>query len=309
MQTHRQLARDFTEQQKQQAAAEAQQQAELNLQEEQRRRQNQVSKIDFRYSRLHEMGVPQLVTNHKELQENKALDAATQAQSEAARSEEDQARRQQQLQENARKAADRGVSAQMLLQAERNRQRMEQALQEMESNEIQQRQQDLAAGRTNAAPLLRKWQQQRRKAQARKAFEQDFLPGPAAEARMQQGLPSFLTAEPPPKQDAAAAAQADEEECSPAVQAAAADRALKLVAELERQRKAEAAAASLEAREQQRQQLQWQRRQQQQQQQAAAATRTSSAASSEIDVPVQVEDLITYIPPASQGGTSVSSFD
>jgi hypothetical protein len=85
MQTHRQLARDFTEQQKQQAVAEAQQQAELNLQEEQRRRQNQVSKIDFRYSRLHEMGVPQLVTNHKDLQDDDALDAATQAQQEAVR--------------------------------------------------------------------------------------------------------------------------------------------------------------------------------------------------------------------------------
>ncbi|KAF6261783.1 hypothetical protein COO60DRAFT_1458938 [Scenedesmus sp. NREL 46B-D3] len=207
MQTHRQLAKEFTEQQKQAAAAEAQQQAEVNLQEEQRRRQNQVSRIDFRYSRLHEMGVPQLVTNNKDLHDDDAMDAATQAQHEASRTVEEQARRQQQQQENARKAADRGISAQMLLQAERNRQRMEHALQEMESNAIQQRQQDLAAGKASAAPLLRKWQQQRRKAQARRAFERDFLPGPAAEARMEQGLPSFLTAELPHEQ-AAAAAQA-----------------------------------------------------------------------------------------------------
>jgi hypothetical protein len=77
-------ARGFAEQLKDAAARQAQQQAELNLQEEQRRRQNKVSRIDFKYSRLHELGVSHLVVNHKDLPQQ-AVDAATQAQLEAAR--------------------------------------------------------------------------------------------------------------------------------------------------------------------------------------------------------------------------------
>lgn len=85
MHQQRELASTFTEHQKQQAVQDAQQQAEVDLLEEQRRRQNKVSRIDFRYSRLHELGVPQLVVNHKELPAEGTLDAATQAQQEAVR--------------------------------------------------------------------------------------------------------------------------------------------------------------------------------------------------------------------------------
>lgn len=80
-------ARGFAEQVREAAARNAAQQAEINLQEEQRRRQNQFSRIDFKYSRLHELGVPQLVVNHRGLpqQQQHTLDAATRAQVEAAR--------------------------------------------------------------------------------------------------------------------------------------------------------------------------------------------------------------------------------
>lgn len=77
-------AHSFAEQAREAATRQAQRQAELNLQEEQRRRQNQVSRIDFKYSRLHELGMPHLVVNHRELPQQ-AVDAAFQAQQEAAR--------------------------------------------------------------------------------------------------------------------------------------------------------------------------------------------------------------------------------
>lgn len=85
MQQQRDLAKAFAEQQKQQAVKGAQRQAEVDMLEEQRRRMNQVSKIDFRYSRLHELGVPQVVVNHKALPQENTPDAVTQAQSEAVR--------------------------------------------------------------------------------------------------------------------------------------------------------------------------------------------------------------------------------
>ncbi len=84
MAQERNKAQGFAEQAREAAARQAQRQSELNLQEEQRRRQNQVSRIDFKYSRLHELGVPHLVVNHRELPQQ-AVDAASQAQLEAAR--------------------------------------------------------------------------------------------------------------------------------------------------------------------------------------------------------------------------------
>lgn len=203
------------------------------------------------------------------------------------RTRDEQLALQQRQQEHAKKAAERGVNAQMLIKAERNRQRMEQALRELESNEIEQQKQDLATGKLNAAPLLRKWQQQKRKAQAKRAFEQEFLPDPA---RAQHGLPSFLA-----YADQPAAAVAEAEDTTPAGQAAAAERALRLVAELERQRQTEARAA-----QRQRQvQLEQQAAAAAEAATAAAAKPSSSAASSELDIPVPVEDLMDFIPPAS----------
>lgn len=77
-------ARGFAEQAREAAERQAQQQAELNLQEEQRRRQNKISRINFKYSRLHELGVPQLVVNNRELPQH-GSDAATAAQLETVR--------------------------------------------------------------------------------------------------------------------------------------------------------------------------------------------------------------------------------
>lgn len=77
-------AQGFAEQARLAAARQEQRQAQLNLQEEQRRRQNKVSRIDFKYSRLHELGVPHLVVNHRELPQQ-AEDAASRAQVEAVR--------------------------------------------------------------------------------------------------------------------------------------------------------------------------------------------------------------------------------
>lgn len=85
MHQQRELAKSFTEQHKQQEAHAAQRQAELDLLEEQRRRQNQVSRIDFKYSRLHELGVPHVVVNHKDLPNQHEAGAAAQAQIEAFR--------------------------------------------------------------------------------------------------------------------------------------------------------------------------------------------------------------------------------
>jgi hypothetical protein len=85
MQQEKDAAHEFGKQARQQAAKEARQRAELHLQEEQRRRQNQVSRIDFKYSRLHELGVPQLVVNNKELPQPADADAATQADDQTAR--------------------------------------------------------------------------------------------------------------------------------------------------------------------------------------------------------------------------------
>lgn len=199
-----------------------------------------------------------------------------------------------QQQENARKAADRGVSAQRLLQAEHNRRRMEQALQELESNELQQRKQDLAPDKLAAAPLLRKWHKQKLQAQAHRAFERDFIPGAAAAG--QQGLPSFVAVGPDRAPEEQQTAEQHRPGSSPARRpATAADRALRLVKELERQRRAEAAAAAAE-RDQQ--------RQRQQQQLRAAAARGAAAASvaSTTESEVPVDDLITFIPPVSSAG-------
>lgn len=80
----RSKARGFADAAREAAASLAQQQAQLSLQEEQRRRQNHVSRIDFRYSRLHDLGMPHLVVNHRELPQE-AADAASRAQAEAAR--------------------------------------------------------------------------------------------------------------------------------------------------------------------------------------------------------------------------------
>lgn len=196
---------------------------------------------------------------------------------------------EQQQQENACKAAERGVSAQRLLQAEQNRRRMEQALQELESNEVQQRKQDLAPDKLTAAPLLRKWHKQKIQAKARVAFERDFLPGSTAAG--QQGLPSFLTLDDAATQQR----QGDKEQQqrmqqSPAHQTAtAADQALKLVQELERQRRAEAAAAAAE---------QQQREQERERLARAAAAAGSSLLSGDSEVQT-VDDLITFIPPVS----------
>jgi hypothetical protein len=95
MLTERDKAQAFREQAREAAAAAAQREADLNLQEEQRRRHNQVSRIDFRFSRLHELGVPHLVVNHsrgrtaapgpEQQQQQACTDAATQAQLEADR--------------------------------------------------------------------------------------------------------------------------------------------------------------------------------------------------------------------------------
>eukprot|EP00775_Hariotina_reticulata_P007879 gene7879-8075_t len=230
MQQEKEAAHEFGKQARQQAAQEARQRSDLNLLEEQRRRQNMVSRINFRYSRLHELGVPQLVVNNKELQWTADDNAATQAEEQTARAQAEQVARQQRRQEDAKRAAERGARANMLLQAEQSRQRMEQALQEMESNEVQQRKHDIAAGRLNAAPLLRKWRQQKRQAQARRAFEHDFLHSPAK--AVQAGFPSFVTKE--------RAEQQQTEDATPTLsEAAAAERALQLVAELQRLRRAE----------------------------------------------------------------------
>jgi hypothetical protein len=194
---------------------------------------------------------------------------------------EEQQTQAQQQHENARKAADRGVSAQRLLVAEQNRRRMEQALQELESNEVQQRKQNLAPDKLTAAPLLRKWHKQKVQAKARLTFEQDFLPGAAPTC--QQGLPSFVdygeVASPQQQQQPGVEQRPQSAAHRPAT---AADRALKLVQELERQRRAEAAAAAAE---------------QQQQERAAgwSSATVSSVGAEESDV--HVNDLITFIPP------------
>lgn len=335
-------AAGFAEQAKEAAARQVQRQAELNLQEEQRRRQNKVSRIDFKYSRLHELGVPHLVVNHRELPQQGA-DAASQAQQEADRYEglvlgydaricicafvlsvaqhsfavaampacdvcvtcvstphddvlcacpcrlrEEQRVQEQQQQENACKAAERGVTAQRLLQAEQNRRRMEQALQELESSEVQQRKQDLAPDKLTAAPLLRKWHKQKIQAKACVAFERDFLPGSTASG--QQGLPSFLTRD----DDTTQQQQGDKEQQQRVQQssahqtATAADRALKLVQELERQRRAEAAAAAAE-----------QQQRQQERERLARAVAAAGSSLLSVDSEVPVDDLITFIPPVS----------
>lgn len=163
---------------------------------------------------------------------------------------------------------------------------MEQALQELQGNELQQRKRDLSPEKLTAAPLLRKWHKQKLQAQARQAFERDFLPGPAAAG--QHRLPSFV-AVAEASQPAEAGAQ--QRPSSPTHRsAAAADRALKLVKELERQRRAEASTAAAEQQQQQ--------RQRQQQQAAARAAPASSAMSSE-ECDVTVDDLISFIPPVS----------
>lgn len=195
---------------------------------------------------------------------------------------------EQQQQENACKAAERGVSAQRLLQAEQNRRRMEHALQELESNEVKQRKQDLAPDKLTAAPLLRKWHKQKIQAKARVAFERDFLPGSTASG--QQSLPSFLTRD----DDTTQQRQGDKEQQQRMQQssahqtATAADRALKLVQELERQRRAEAAEAAAE---------QQQRQQERERLARAAAAADSPLSSGDSEVPV--DDLITFIPPVS----------
>lgn len=200
--------------------------------------------------------------------------------------EEQQAQAQQQ-EENARRAADRGVSAQKLLQAEQNRCRMEQALQELEGNALQQRKQDLAPDKLATAPLLRKWHKQKLQAKARSAFERDFLQAPVS-----AGLPSFVGLDDRAgceAQQPEGLGQAGDRPRSPAHQAAAAaNRALKLVQQLERQRKAEASAAAVER--------------QQQQQEAARRLAVAQSLSTE-DSEVPVEDLMTCIPPVSSAGS------
>jgi hypothetical protein len=84
MAQERDKAQSFTKQAEAAAARQAQRQTQMQLQEEQRRRQNKVSQINFKYSRLHELGVPHLVVNHRDLRQQ-GPDAASQAQLEANR--------------------------------------------------------------------------------------------------------------------------------------------------------------------------------------------------------------------------------
>lgn len=113
----------------------------------------------------------------------------------------------QQRAENARRAAeDRGVSAQLLQRAEDNRKRMEAALQEVERNTMQERTRGGGGGGSSsggvgasAAPLLRKWQRQRREVAAERAFEREFLPSGGAQG---QGIvPTFLEEVPDEMED------------------------------------------------------------------------------------------------------------
>jgi hypothetical protein len=65
----RQKARVLAEAYKHVLEARAKQQQQVQQEEEERRRRNMHSNIDFKYTRLHELGVPQLVVNNKQLED------------------------------------------------------------------------------------------------------------------------------------------------------------------------------------------------------------------------------------------------
>ena len=226
--------------------------------------------------------------------------------------------RVQQEQENNKRATDRGLAAGMLLAAQRHRQDMEKALQEVEQNTLQERQQDLVAGKLHAAPLLQRWQRQKRQVQATRAFEQEFLPG-VSSAR--QILPSFLE-----EVEVTAAGEEGGEGEGAGLHGARgdteADRALRFVKQLKQQK---------QRREQQDQERQQQQRKHQQQQQRQEEQRgeedqhqrqrqqqqkgkrqgglvsgVGGAASTTSPMPV-VEDLMTHIPPVPSSSTTDSA--
>jgi hypothetical protein len=192
---------------------------------------------------------------------------------------------------------------------------MERTLQEVEQNTMQEKQQDVAAGKLYAAPLLQRWQRQKRQAQATKAFEQEFLPG-ASSAR--EILPSFLEEveaageEGSMGEDAGVYGGRGETE---------ADRALRFVKQLkqqkeqqkqlEQERQQQRLRRQQQQAQMQREGKQRQRQQQQRQQQAAAISADDSTSSSSSTMPI-VEDLITHIPPApsfttDSAGTAAAS--
>jgi hypothetical protein len=80
MQQERDLSRQFAAQHKEAAVLKAQQEAYLNKQEEERRKRNLYSQVDFKYSRLHELGVSHLVKNHQKLDDQAPREAMTMAQ-------------------------------------------------------------------------------------------------------------------------------------------------------------------------------------------------------------------------------------
>ena len=80
MQQERDLSRQFAAQHKEAAASKAQQEAELEKQEAERRRRNMYSQVDFKYSRLHELGVSHLVQNQQDLRHQAPKEAMVRAQ-------------------------------------------------------------------------------------------------------------------------------------------------------------------------------------------------------------------------------------
>lgn len=123
--------------------------------ERERARRNLPSKIDFRHTRLHELGVPQLVVNHKEGDGPAHPDPAHAAQAATAQLKEIQQQRVIKALEAYAKAQQRGQVASVKLQAEQITKQVKATLDKMAAERIDKQKQDIQAGATHAAPWAR----------------------------------------------------------------------------------------------------------------------------------------------------------
>jgi hypothetical protein len=103
----RQRARALAEAYRRTLEGRERQAQQMALEEEQRRRRNQHSKIDYKYSRLHELGVPQLVVNNKQLDPH-GPDPAAEAASTQEQLAEMRRRRALQAEQDRQQARERG---------------------------------------------------------------------------------------------------------------------------------------------------------------------------------------------------------
>ncbi|GMH33534.1 hypothetical protein BSKO_01368 [Bryopsis sp. KO-2023] len=172
----RKKAQVFGERFKEEEETRKRREAATNESEEIRRQYGQYSLVDFRHTRVHQLGVPTISEKHElddlEMGRNKAQEEAG---AEELRLREIRQKQHTQAAENAVTAKNRGDVALMREKAIREREVIEQVLEQMQAEKQHKREEALKRGELVQAPLLREWQTRKHKQDLRVAFEQVFI--------------------------------------------------------------------------------------------------------------------------------------